>query len=83
MLRKFWGSMVFLIEIYLHRFILMPIYTNDFIDFFYVQIVMNLADPKLIMGSLTLAIGEVIHSLFGCWNGQLLINESMKLHTSV
>ena len=68
-------------KIYLR--VAMPIYTNDLIDFFYVQVVMNLADPKLIAGSFAITFGEVIHSLFGCWNGQLLINESMKLHTAV
>ena len=44
---------------------------------------MSLANSRIEIGSIAIIIGEVGHSFFGCWNGQLLINECIRLHTAV
>ena len=42
----------------------MPIYNNNFINFFYVKVFINLSESYLELGFLAVAIGEVIHAFF-------------------
>ena len=62
----------------------MPIYDNNFINFFFcVQAILNLSDSGSLVKAGSIVIGGAVHALFGCWNGQLLMDESMNLNKSV
>ena len=79
-LQKSWANTVVclgIFSVYQCRFIII------ISSIFCVQIVLNLSNLHLASKAMSITIGAIIHAFFSCWNGQLLIDESINLDKSL